>query len=169
MQPRPAGRCFGDWQGLLDLILTSFASMEGRIDPPSSAHQLTCDALRDKAQRDYLWVAGASPLLGCMFLTAQPDALYIGKLAIAPQAQGRGLGRAFVTAAQAQARQLSLPRLRLETRIELVENHAAFAAMGFTQTACKAHPGYDRATSITMEKLLDIPCQQPLSQTATAR
>jgi phosphinothricin acetyltransferase len=40
--------------------------------------------------------------------------------------------------------------LELETRIELTENHATFARMGFIKTAETAHPGYERPTSIKM-------------------
>ena len=42
--------------------------------------------------------------------------------------------------------------LELETRLELVENHSAFGALGFSETARKSHPGYARATSITMPR-----------------
>ncbi|MCI5085719.1 MAG: N-acetyltransferase, partial [Rhodovulum sp.] len=38
-----------DWSALLRLIRTSFAYMDGRIDPPSSMHQLTVDTLRQTA------------------------------------------------------------------------------------------------------------------------
>ena len=40
--------------------------------------------------------------------------------------------------------------LELETRIELTENHAAFARMGFIKTAETSHEGFDRTTSIVM-------------------
>ena len=33
----PVDETFGDWDALLALILTSFAYMQPRIDPPSSA------------------------------------------------------------------------------------------------------------------------------------
>lgn len=151
--PHPAPASFDDWDALLSLILESFAYMEGRIAPPSSAHRLTPEALRDKARTEHVYLSD-NPLTGCAFFAEQPDALYIGKLAIAPSCQGHGLGRAFVTEAEALARRLSLPRLRLETRIELTGNHAAFGRMGFVKTAEKAHAGFDRPTSITMEKPL---------------
>lgn len=42
--------------------------------------------------------------------------------------------------------------LELETRIELLENHATFAALGFVRVTESAHPGFSRPTSITMRK-----------------
>jgi ribosomal protein S18 acetylase RimI-like enzyme len=80
--------------------------------------------------------------------------LYVGKFAVAPGAQGRGIGRQLMHAAESFARDRGLATIELETRIELVENHATFAALGFRKVAEKAHPGYDRPTSITMRKPL---------------
>ncbi|MFN7434077.1 MAG: N-acetyltransferase, partial [Betaproteobacteria bacterium] len=42
--------------------------------------------------------------------------------------------------------------LELQTRIELTENHATFAALGFAKVAETAHPGYARPTSITLRR-----------------
>lgn len=151
--PAPAG--FDDWAGLLSLILNSFAFMEGRIAPPSSALRLTPVALAERARDEHLYLATRNDtLLACAFFAEQPGALYIGKLAVAPTAQRRGLGAGLIAAAGTLARSRNLPRLRLETRIELTENHAAFARLGFSRVAEKAHPGFDRPTSITMEKPL---------------
>lgn len=44
--------------------------------------------------------------------------------------------------------------LELETRIELVENHSIFAAMGFKKIGETAHDGYQNATSVTMQNRL---------------
>lgn len=149
-----AGPDFDDWPGLLDLILTSFAGMTGRIDPPSSALRLTPAALAARAREQALFLAMDNALIGCVFCARQPDALYLGKLAVHPCAQGRGMGRALLQAAEDHARRLSLPRLRLETRLELVENHAAFARVGFAEVSRHAHPGYSRPTTVVMEKPL---------------
>lgn len=161
VHPAPAG--FDNWSGLLDLILRAFAPMTGRIDPPSSALTLTPAALADRARREHLYLAGGASLAGCAFFAEQADALYIGKLAIDPAYQRQGLGRAFIGAAHDLARARGLPRLRLETRIELTENHAAFRALGFCRTAGKRHPGFDRITSITMERALASPLPAPIS------
>ncbi|PDT42022.1 GNAT family N-acetyltransferase [Sinorhizobium sp. FG01] len=129
--------------------------MDGRIDPPSSAHALTVESLRQKSRDEVGFVvANGADLLGCVFLKPEPDCLYIGKLAIDPGHQGKGLGRQLLTAAEETARSLGLPALRLQTRIELTENHATFAAWGFVETGRSAHPGFTRPTSIEMRKML---------------
>jgi GNAT superfamily N-acetyltransferase len=84
----------------------------------------------------------------------QGDALYLGRLAVAAAHRGSGLARALVAAAEAEARARGLGTLELQIRIELTENHAAFARLGFAKTGETAHDGYDRPTSITMRKAL---------------
>ena len=136
-----------DWAGLLALIHRAFAGMEGRIDPPSSLDRLTAD---DLAARE-VWVI-ATPAEACMVLTPKPGRLYLGKLAVEPGLQGQGLGRALVRAAEQRALALGLAVVELETRVELVENHAIFGKLGFLEVGRKAHPGFDRPTSITFAK-----------------
>lgn len=137
---------------VLALIRAAFAGMEGRVDPPSSARDLTEDSVRAQAAQGEVWRIGKDPVLACVFLTVRPGALYLGKLATAEAARGQGLARRLVDHAAARARALDLPLLELRVRVELVENHAAFAAMGFVQTGATAHPGYDRPTSFTFQR-----------------
>jgi ribosomal protein S18 acetylase RimI-like enzyme len=139
-----------DWAGVLGLIRRAFAGMEGRIDPPSSMHRLTVEDVAEQARTGEVWVI--PPLKACMFLTVKPGRLYLGKLAVDPELQGRGLARQMVATAEQRARDLGLPVLELETRVELVENHAVFQRLGFVETGRKAHEGFDRPTSITFQK-----------------
>lgn len=150
------GEEFDRWPELLALIMASFAYMDGVIDPPSSAHRLTLEKLAEKARVEIAFVAlDGDELLGCLFCRPEPPAcLYVGKLCVSPQAQGKGIGRMLVQRSEALARELALPALRLETRIELLANHARFAAWGFVRTAENAHAGFDRTTSIEMTKFL---------------
>jgi len=133
------------------LILAAFAYMEARINPPSSALRLTAQSMKADADKGALLLAErAGDLVGCVFAQVKGDALYIGKLAVRPGLQGAGIGRKLVDAAREEARRRGLGILELQTRIELVENHATFARMGFVKTGEDAHEGFDRPTSITM-------------------
>ncbi|KQY40475.1 GNAT family N-acetyltransferase [Rhizobium sp. Root483D2] len=156
MNIAPIDDAFGDWDALLALILTSFAYMQPRIDPPSSALLLTLAGLKQKARVEKAYGAVENGIvLGCIFCKPEPpDCLYIGKLAVAPNAQGRGAGRMLLQAAEIYAAQCKLTCLRLETRIELVENHRIFAKWGFIRTAEGRHPGFPHPTFIEMRKTL---------------
>lgn len=146
---------FDRWDALLDLILASFAYMNGRIDPPSSALALTPAALKMKARSEIAYIAfDGDKLAGCIFCRPEAESLYIGKLAVLPSIQGKGVGRRLLTYAEAAARDRNLHVLRLETRIELIDNHATFAAWGFRKTAESRHAGFDRTTSIEMRKTI---------------
>nr|WP_245224157.1 GNAT family N-acetyltransferase [Rhizobium halophytocola] len=141
----------------MDLILSSFAYMNGVIDPPSSALALTPDSLAAKARAEIVFLASGADgeLLGCIFCRPEPPTcLYIGKLAVLPQAQGQGLGRDLMQRAEGVARGMGLPALRLETRIELTGNHLRFGRMGFQVTAEGRHKGFDRTTFIEMHKAI---------------
>jgi GNAT superfamily N-acetyltransferase len=142
---------FADWERVRALILAAFAYMETRINPPSSALRLTTQSMKADADKGALLLAERSgDLVGCVFAQVKSDALYIGKLAVRPGLQGAGIGRKLVDAARDEARRRGLGILELQTRIELVENHATFARMGFVKTGEDAHEGFDRPTSITM-------------------
>jgi GNAT superfamily N-acetyltransferase len=140
-----------DWAALHALILRAFAGMKGRINPPSSARDLTPESLAATAQTSEIWAIGTPPQ-ACMILTPKLGSLYLGKLAVDPALQGRGLGRSLVSWAEARARALGLPALTLQTRVELAENHATFQRLGFLETGRTSHEGFTAPTSITYTK-----------------
>ncbi len=138
---------------VLALIRTSFAYMEGRIDPPSSMHRLTLDEIAAQARQSEVWaIEDERRVVACVFLTPTPGALYLGKLAVAITHRGQGLARRLVCLAEERARALGLASVELKSRVELTENHSAFAALGFRVAGETTHPGFDRATSLTFVK-----------------
>lgn len=144
---------FAAWEKVCTLVFDAFAYMQGRIDPPSSALRMTAASIAEDAAAGALLLAEhGGELVGCAFVRPKGDALYIAKLAVRPDRQGRGIGRALMAAARGEARARGLAALELQTRIELTENHAAFARMGFVKIAETAHPGFTRPTSITMRR-----------------
>jgi ribosomal protein S18 acetylase RimI-like enzyme len=146
---------FERWEALLALIRTAFATMDGVIDPPSSVHRLTPERLRTKAQSEIGFLAQADDaIVGCAFIAEQPDHFYLGKLAVLPACQGRGVGRRLIEAAEQHAVRAGKPLIELQTRVELTANQRAFRALGFVETGRTAHQGYDSPTSVTMRKRL---------------
>ena len=139
-----------DWPAVLALLHRAFADMTGRIDPPSSLHALTPQAIAQQAITGEVWVI--APTAACLFLTPRPGRLYLGKLAVDPAQQGSGHARTLITLAETRAKALGLPLLELETRVELTENQTLFQHLGFRETARKSHPGFSRPTSITYTK-----------------
>lgn len=150
---KPEG--FADWPGLLALLREAFAYMDGRIDPPSSLHGFDPQKLAAKAAKEELVLAFLDGrLVGCLFAAPRGDALYLGKIAVRPGLQGRGLARRMVALAEASARARGLKALELQARIELTENHRTFAVLGFEKVGEGSHPGYTRPTDVNFRKLL---------------
>jgi N-acetylglutamate synthase-like GNAT family acetyltransferase len=144
---------FSDWAGLLALLRSAYAYMESRIDPPSSLLRMDAEQLEAKAREEVLILAlEGRRLVGCAFASLRADCVYVGKLAVDAAFRGRGAARSILLAAETLARAEARPFVELETRVELVENHETFAALGFAKVGESAHPGFDRPTSITMRK-----------------
>ena len=145
-----------DMTALHALLVRAFAYMDGRIDPPSSLGRMTAETFAQEAREKEVWAipgpsGGAGPS-ACMVLEPRADHLYLGKLAVAGARRGQGLARVMIEHAVDRARALGLPEVRLQTRVELDENHRTFIRLGFVEVGRTAHPGYDRPTSVTFAR-----------------
>ena len=138
---------------VLRLIQDAFAYMEGRIHPPSSMQSLTAENRRAHCRSGEIWAVG-KPLVACVVLTEKGNDLYVGKLAVGPNARHKGYARGLIAHAETRAKALGKLGLLLNVRIELTENHAAFEKMGFDQTGTGTPPGLSKPTYLIMRKPL---------------
>ena len=72
-------------------------------------------------------------------------------VAVAPDAQGQGIGRQLMAFADTQARARGFARIRLYTHTTMVENQAMYLHLGFREIARGLDDGYDR---VQFEKTL---------------
>jgi GNAT superfamily N-acetyltransferase len=73
-----------------------------------------------------------APVVGCVALLAHPDGVFeLAKMAVAPAAQGRGIGRRLVAAAVDRARALGATRLFLGTNSRLTAALRLYQDAGF--------------------------------------
>ena len=70
-------------------------------------------------------------LAGLIETDTQPDHIWIENIAVRPGQQGRGLGTMLLRAAEAEARALGLPELRLLTNAALTSNIRLYQTFGF--------------------------------------
>jgi ribosomal protein S18 acetylase RimI-like enzyme len=83
-------------------------------------------------------------LAGIIVLLPKADHLLLDNVAVRPDRQGRGIGRALIGFAEAEARRLGFRELRLYTHVTMVENIALYTGLGFTATGRGTEAGYDR-------------------------
>jgi len=91
--------------------------------------------------------------VGCCSLMAMPDGGFeVGKMAVAADAQGLGLGRRLLDACEAHARAAGAPRLYLETNSAQTHAIALYRRFGFIDLSAQPTP-YARC-NVWMEKRL---------------
>ncbi|WP_168193114.1 GNAT family N-acetyltransferase [Rhodophyticola sp. CCM32] len=144
-----------DWAALELLLRQAYAPMEGRIDPPSFLTGMTRDDIaRKAAEEDLFLIREQTRPVACGFGHQDGTFYEIGKLAVAATHRRRGLARHMMDAATTRARTLGLAGLQLYARIELVENHATYRALGFQQVAEFSHPGFTHPTALIFRRAL---------------
>jgi ribosomal protein S18 acetylase RimI-like enzyme len=122
------------------------------IDPPSGVLKETeadfSARLRDEA---CFIVEADGKLIASMFCRQNGDALYVGRLAVAPRFRRLGIANALMGTAKDEARRRGLSRITLGCRIVLTSNLALFRRHGFVIVGHETHAGFSAPTSYDME------------------
>lgn len=91
------------------------------------------------------WVAeDDTRIVGVLVLEQRPDGLLLDNVAVEPDWQGNGIGRALIGFAELQARKLGWQEIRLYTHVLMTENRALYGRLGFRETSRVAEKGFDR-------------------------
>lgn len=83
-------------------------------------------------------------ICGVLVLIEKDDHLLLDNVAVDPDAQGYGIGRRLVDAAEAAARRLGYATVRLYTHETMVENIGLYEHLGFSITHRVKERGYHR-------------------------
>jgi len=83
-------------------------------------------------------------IVGVIVLRAQPDSLLVENVAVAPAAQGRGIGRTLLAHAEIRAGALGLRRLALYTNAKMTENLSFYPALGYVEVGRRRERGFER-------------------------
>ncbi|MGH3211023.1 MAG: GNAT family N-acetyltransferase [Streptosporangiaceae bacterium] len=145
--PRIRQAAAADLPAVREVVTAAYDKYLARMDRPPAP------MLRDYApavEAGTLWVTGA-PVTGLISLIPQGDSLLIENLAVRPEAQGTGVGRALMDFAELRAGRLRLRRLTLYTHVVMTENQSIYAHLGYREVERKTENGYHR---VFMEKPL---------------
>jgi len=101
-----------------------------------------------------IWIVdgAAGEAVASLALDVQADHVMIWSVAVAPAHQQRGLGRRLMTFAEARARALQRPELRLFTNARMAGNIALYSRLGYGETQREELP--DRVI-VHMSKTVD--------------
>ena len=137
-------------------IATAFAQYRGILVPESSAFRETPEAITTQlaAGSSVIVAERNGTMIGCVVTEVLEGDLYVGRLAVLPEARGTGLAKRLIGAVEDEARRRGLPGVRLGVRIALEANQRLFNSLGYREISREAHPGFDHPTSINMRKPL---------------
>jgi ribosomal protein S18 acetylase RimI-like enzyme len=81
----------------------------------------------------YVLVDGdaAGAIIGAIVIVTRADHVYVDNVAVAPERQGEGLGRALLEFADAEALRRGQRELRLVTNVVMTENQQIYARLGY--------------------------------------
>ena len=140
--PRPAHPA--DLAAVRELVGAAYAKYADRMDRPPAPLLADYGAAIDAGQ---VWVLG-EPLVALIVLAVHDESLFIENVAVAPAAQGSGLGRMLMDFAEQQARARGLTRLDLYTNEVMTENLAIYAHLGYREVDRRGDDGYRRVFMI---------------------
>jgi ribosomal protein S18 acetylase RimI-like enzyme len=105
--------------------------------------------------RHQVWVAEAErQIIGVLVLIPEEDTLLLDNIAVHPDHQRRGIGRALLELADAEALCQGYDELRLYTHETMTENIALYTRNGWVETHRGHQAGYAR---VFMRKRLSPP------------
>ena len=91
-----------------------------------------------------VFVADQDGIAGVIVLRTHPDHVLVENVAVDPDRQGRGLGRALLAFAEMRAHAAGLDELRLYTNQAMTENIAMYERLGWAETHRSETGGYAR-------------------------
>jgi ribosomal protein S18 acetylase RimI-like enzyme len=93
-----------------------------------------------------VWVAadGDGEPVGVVVLHPEPAYLLLDNVAVDPEHQGRGIGRALIRFAEERASALGLAEVRLYTNEKMTENIALYRSLGYVEVDRRRGEGFDR-------------------------
>ncbi|WP_433437398.1 GNAT family N-acetyltransferase [Nonomuraea sp. CA-141351] len=90
---------------------------------------------------------------GLIVLVPEDGVLLVENVAVRPDRQGEGLGRALMAYAEEEARRLGLPALRLYTNVKMAANIALYESLGYVETG---RQGVEGRSAVMMRKQLTL-------------
>jgi len=131
-----------DIPAIVDIVDRAYRHYIARIGKPPGP---MLDDYLARVSEDAVWVLQDGPAIaGILVLLSAPEYLLLDNIAIAPDRQGRGLGRRLLTFTESEALRRGYREIRLYTHQTMIENQRLYALIGYEETGRGSEAGYDR-------------------------
>jgi ribosomal protein S18 acetylase RimI-like enzyme len=129
-----------------DLMRAAFAEYLGVLPVESGAHTETVDDVLTVMRRGGAVRAYDAELpVGTARFLSEPDALYVGRVAVLPSHRRQGIASAIMLYLETVARSYEKSRIRIGVRDSLPSNVGLYQALGYDVLSIDPHPrGADR-------------------------
>jgi GNAT superfamily N-acetyltransferase len=134
----------------------SFAEYRDVLQPPTGVLSETLDEVKAAIAvhgAGVAWIGDRA--VGSVRFERTPAYLYVGRLSVLPAHRRMGVASALMEFAEAHARAVGLPAVKVEVRTVLTGNIAFFKGLGYIHTETNPHPRMPSATSETLVKILE--------------
>jgi len=119
------------------------------------------DDYREQIAAAKVWVIDDDrDVAGVVVLEDTPDALQVENVAVRPEHQGRGFGRALLSFADDEARRRGYNAVTLYTNIQMTENVRRYLQLGYVEVGRGREHGFDR---VFFRKELSSPGDEAVS------
>ena len=131
-----------DVPAIVDIVDRAYRHYIARIGKPPGP---MLDDYAARVSEDAVWVLQeGSAIAGILVLLSAPEYLLLDNIAIAPERQGRGMGRRLLAFAESEALRRGYREIRLYTHQTMIENQRLYASIGYEETGRGSEAGYDR-------------------------
>ena len=131
-----------DVPAIVDIVDRAYRHYIARIGTPPGP---MLDDYAARVSEDAVWVLQEGPAIaGILVLLSAPEYLLLDNIAMAPEHQGRGLGRRLLAFAESEALRRGYREIRLYTHQTMIENQRLYASIGYEETGRGSEAGYDR-------------------------
>lgn len=140
---------------IVEIVHDSFREYLGVLDPPSGSHAETVEAISQSLKSNGAFIAELEEQeVGVCFYHVGAHDVYLFRLGVLPECRSCGIGRALIEAVERKARQVKLPKVRLETRLCLVENIRYYERLGYRKVGEINNPATGLPFRASLEKLV---------------
>ena len=122
-----------DAEGLADCMLAAYMVYASRLGG-KSLPPLTVD-YEEEIRSSPVWLAESEGrLAGGLILTPEESYMTIANVAVHPEFQGQGLGRALMDFGEEEAKRQGYSEMRPATHVLLTENLSLYSHLGWSET-----------------------------------